>query len=55
MVNTKNKTAKLNIDQALNFFRIIERNRKIMAKKYDGQVKTEDQWKKEFKNQGIDF
>ena len=55
MVEKKQKTVKLTVDQALNHFKIIERNRRIMKRKFDGQTKTEDQWKKEFKNKGIAF
>ena len=53
--NKTKKTVKLSLDQILNQLKIVGRNRVTLSKKYLDQSKSETDWKKEFKNKGIDF
>lgn len=40
----KTEELKLNCFQALNYFKLIGRNRRITEKKYGGQEKTINEW-----------
>jgi len=53
MTTVKNK--KINIFQALNVFKITGRMRKVFESKYSEDSKTENDWSKEFKKQGLIF